>query len=301
MGEKISKAWPNKNLVKISICVTIFGEKEETVRCLLTALNKQTFKPDEIIIIDAKDYNNCSRSVGRNIAIKKARNEIIAITDAGCVPHRDWLARLCSSFEKVEVKNLVVVGGYRMIAKNDFEKAESIFLGTQRKDINNNFMPSARSMAFTKSIWKKVGGFPEKLDNTAEDTLFNVELIKAGAKFVVAKNAVVDWQMPDSIKNFYLKIKNYARGDAESGIWWHPAKKWKTHNLKVMTIFGRYLLAFIFLAFGFYGILWGYIGIYMLYGYSKAKLWGIYLQFISDFACIIGFSHGIFSYCFKRT
>lgn len=284
---------------KISVCITTFNESEETIKKLTSALNSQTLKPNEIIIIDAKDYNNCSRSKGRNIAIKKTKNEIIAITDAGCVPHRGWLARLCSSFEKVEVKNLVVVGGYRMIAKNDFEKAESIFLGTQRKDMNNNFMPSARSMAFTKSIWKKAGGFPEELDNTAEDTLFNVELIRAGAKFVVAKNAVVDWQMPDSIKNFYLKIKNYARGDAESGIWWHPVKKLKTHNLKILTIFLRYLvLILLFLINKPLCLL--YVLCYMLYGYSKAKHWGILLQFVSDFACIIGFSHGIFSYCFKR-
>lgn len=302
--------------MKVSVCITTFNEKTETIKKLLDALKSQTLKPDEIIIVDASAspiFNSqftisnefsisnlqfinragVSRARGRNIAIGKARNEIIALTDAGCIPHKDWLTRLCSKFEIGEVKKNVVAGGYRMVANNSFQKAERIFLGVRTKDMGRDFMASARSMAFTKTIWKKAGGFPESLNDTAEDTIFNLNLLNAGAKFVVTKNAVVDWQMPNSIKNFYLKIKNYARGDAQSGIWWHPVKKFKTHNLKILTIFGRYLLAFIFLAFGFYKLLLLYVLCYMLYAYKKAKWWGIVLQFVSDFACIIGFSHGL--------
>ncbi len=268
--------------LRISVCITIYNEKKETIKKLLDALNTQTLKPDEIIIIDAKDYDNCSRSKGRNIAIRKAKNEIIAITDAGCVPHKDWLENI--SHPPGVINWNVVAGGYEMVTSNHFQEACKMFLGVSTKDMDSDFMPSARSMAFTKTIWKKAGGFPEKLDNTAEDTLFNVNLIKAGAKFVVAKDAIVDWQMPDSIKNFYLKIKNYAQGDAESGIWWHPVKKWQTHNIKILTIFLRYILFVLFP--------W-LILIYIIYSYYKAGLWGIILQFTSDFAGIIGFSHGI--------
>lgn len=211
--------------MKVSVCVTTFNEKEETIKKLLVALNSQTLKPDEIIIIDAKDYNNCSRSKGRNIAIKKARNEIIVITDAGCIPHKNWLEKITKPFLS---KNIDVVSGvYKMVVKNNFERACAVFLGIQQKDIDDNFMPSARSMAFTKNIWQKVGGFPEKLNNTAEDTLFNLKLIKIGAKFIVVKSAVVDWYIPETLHEFIKKIYNYAKGDAESGIWWHIQKNGK--------------------------------------------------------------------------
>lgn len=291
--------------MKVSVCITIFNEKEETVTKLLDALNNQTLKPDEVIVIDAKDYNNCSRSKGRNIAIKKARNEIIAITDAGCVPHKDWLRNLTIHLggdlrSPSEESRTVVAGGYRMIAKNSFQKAESIFLGVDPKNMDENFMPSARSMAFTKTIWKKAGGFPEELDNTAEDTVFNLRLFKVGGKFTVATDAAVDWQMPRTIYDFGLKIYGYAKGDAESGIWWHPVKQLKTHNLKVLTIFGRYFLAFVLLEIG-YWYLFVYICIYLSFAYRKAGLWGIILQFVSDFACIIGFTHGLLQASIKRT
>lgn len=301
---------------KVSVCVTVYNESKETINKLLTALNRQTLKPNEIILIDASEKTQrfkksktlsnlkiinktgISRSGGRNIAIKKAKNEIVAITDSGCIPHKDWLEKLTDPFKNENVD--VVSGFYKMVSRNNFEKTEAVFLGVAQKDMNSDFMPSARSMAFTKTIWKKAGGFPENLNDTAEDNVFNLNLLKTGAKFVVAKNAIVDWYMPETIKNYYLKIKNYARGDAQSGIWWHPVKKWKTHNLKVMTIFVRYMLfVFVFVNLG-YGYLGGIMGIYMLYAYKKASMWGIILQFISDFACIIGFSHGIFSYCIKR-
>lgn len=292
-------------LLKISVCITVFNETKETINKLLVALKLQTLKPDEIIIIDAKDYKNCSRSKGRNIAISKAKNKIIAITDAGCIPHRNWLERITKPFLHTDID--VVAGGYNMTVnqslslrgKNSFQKAESKFLGVNQKDMDDDFMPSARSIAFTKAIWKKVGGFPENLKNTAEDTMFNINLISAGAKFVIVPDAVVDWAMPDSVKDFYLKIFNYASGDAHSGIWWHPVKKLKTHNLKVMTIFLRYIvLILLFLSNKYLCLL--YVLCYVLYAYRKAKTWGIILQFTSDFACIIGFSHGIFKSNFKR-
>lgn len=290
--------------MKTSVCITTFDEKEETIKSLLHALNDQTLKPDEIIIIDAKDYDNCSRSKGRNIAIKKAKNEIIAITDAGCIPHRDWLEKL--------VKNLdpssqsydeagVVAGSYEMITNNNFQKAESVFLGTLQKDINDDFMPSARSMALTKSVWKKASGFPEELENTAEDTVFDVRLLNVGAKFTVVKDAVVDWSLPENLFGFIKSIYNYAKGDAESGIWWHPTKRLKTHNLKILTIFARYLAFFLIYSIFDYRILGLVLVVYMLFANSKAKYWGIILQFTSDIAGIIGFSHGILQTSFKRT
>ncbi|KKP40725.1 hypothetical protein A2130_04055 [Candidatus Woesebacteria bacterium GWC2_33_12] len=285
--------------MKVSVCVTTKNEREETIKKLFDALNNQTLKPNEIIIIDAKDYDNCSRSIGRNIAIKKAKNEIIALTDVGCLPKKDWLEKLTKPFQQ---KNIDVVAGfYNMTYKNNLQKSMRKFLGVLPSKFNKqslllrskNFLPSARSMAFTKSIWKKAGGFPEKLSGTAEDTLFNVNLIKAGVKFVTAKNAIVEWGMPETISNFQLAIFNYAEGDGQAGIWWHPTKRFQSHNIKISLIYLRYLLAFIFLAFGYYGTLGVFTGIYMLYAFGKAGLWGLILQPVSDIAVMAGFIRGI--------
>lgn len=302
---------------KISVCVTIFNESLESINKLLNALSNQSLKADEVIIVDATKVNNyqtsiikqykklnlkfinrfgTSRAKGRNIAVNKAKNEIIAITDAGCLPHKDWLEEISKPFSSVSSRHgltaIVVAGGYEMVTSNHFQEACKTFLGTKKEDIDSNFMPSARSMAFTKTIWKKAGRFPENLDDTAEDTVFNLNLLRSGAKFVVAKNAVVDWYMPTSIKGFYLKIKNYAKGDAQSCVWWHPVKKWKTHNIKVLSIFLRYLVL-IAAYLTSQPLFWLLAVGYLLFAFMKAGFWGIYLQFISDFACMVGFLSGV--------
>ena len=275
--------------IKVSVCITSFNETKSDIDNLIKALKKQSLKPDEIIVVDAKDYDNCSRSKGRNIAIKSSKNKIIAITDVGCIPHKHWLKNITKPFLNKKVD--VVSGLYKMKYKNSLQKSMKIFLGID-KDIDNNFQPSARSMAFTKSIWKKAGMFPEKLSNTAEDTLFNFNLLKIGAKFEVMQTAVVDWYLPKTFFEFFKKIYNYSKGDAQTKIWWHPIKKLKTHNIKIVTVYLRYIV-FAILAFINLKLFLICISIYFVYTTLKAGLYGFPLQIVSDFAVIIGFSHGL--------
>lgn len=317
--------------LKITVCVTTFNEKKEAIEKLLDALNNQTLKPDEIIIVDADknsklkkfqnskqfknlkiiNIQNISRAEGRNIAIKKARNEIIATTDVGCVPRRDWLEKLVRPFEIASSKiprNDTVVGGFyemtykqslaNFVGKNNLQKAMRVYLGVLPKNFDNNFMPSARSMAFTKTIWKKAGGFPENLDNTAEDTLFNVNLIKAGATFTPVKNAVVEWGTPKSIYDFGFKIYEYATGDAESGIWFHPVKRLQSHNIKILSIYLRYIVCFLLLVIS-KPLFFLFAIAYCLFAIRKAGIYGPFLQIVSDFAVMAGFARGILKRCVK--
>jgi cellulose synthase/poly-beta-1,6-N-acetylglucosamine synthase-like glycosyltransferase len=291
--------------MSISVCITAKDSKEEIVK-LLKFLDKQLVRPKEVVLVNAeksklqnlntkKNLNfelkiinkpNISRGEGRNLAVKTAKNEIIVMTDVGCIPRRDWLERITEpikiAMSRAPHNDTVVAGWYEMTYENNLQKAMSIFLGPN--NMPKDFLPSTRSIAFTKSVWKKAGGFPDL--NIAEDTVFNYRLLKNNIKIVRAKDAVVEWQMPGSVKSFQSKVFKYALGDLESGIWWHPVKRWKTHNLKVISILLRYLLAFGLLAFGLWKILLLYALFYMLYAYNKAKWWGIVLQFVSDIAII---------------
>ncbi|MFH1610783.1 MAG: glycosyltransferase, partial [Patescibacteria group bacterium] len=211
----------------ISVCITILNE-EKTISTLLDSLISQSKEPNEIIIIDGgsedktlgiikhfqKKYKfikllkeKCNRAKGRNLAVDIAKNEIIVMTDAGCIPTKNWLKNITEPFLFSNVD--IVVGFYHMIYKNKLQKAESFFLGVLPNNFSNTFLPSTRSMAFKKEIWEKVGGFPEYLDEAAEDTVFNYKLIKNNAKFVRVKNAVVEWGMPESIKDYFKKIFTY--------------------------------------------------------------------------------------------
>lgn len=329
--------------MNISICITVLNE-EKTIGALLDSLLNQSKKPDEIVIVDGKSKDktveiinhyqkrfgkirllkeNCSRAKGRNLSVEIAKGDVILMTDAGCIASRNWLKNITEPFELNEKEKSrcceanqppklivdIVAGFYKMGVKNNFQKAESVFLGTQPKDFDITFLPSTRSIAFTKQIWEKVGGFPENLTGAAEDTVFNYKLIKAGAKFARVKNAIVEWGMPETVGQFKSKIADYAKGDAKSKIWFFPGKDLASHNIKALSILSRYFLAFIFLAFSIYyrlspiywfiGLLgywsWAFRKVYLVFSDRRVALWGPILQIVSDVGVMSGFLQGIFN------
>lgn len=316
--------------MKISVCITTFNE-ERSLGNLLDSLIHQTKKPNEIIIVDGgstdgtrkiidnygKKYGNirgifrkCIRAKGRNLGVKLAKNKIIAITDAGCVVDKNWLKLITGPFKDRTID--IAAGFYRMRirpssankmrTRNSFEKAESLFLGVLPNDFNSSFLPSTRSIAFTKGAWKTIGGFPERKENSAEDTDFNYQAIKLGMKYARVKNAIVEWGIPDNLFGFIQKIYSYAKWDAEYGIWWNPIQKFSSHNVKAIFVFLRYLTGLSLLAIFFISANPLFLNLavlfflfYLLWAFKKSGAWGIVLQLSCDFAVMAGFISGIIS------
>lgn len=311
--------------MNISICITTFNE-EGNIGTLIDSLLNQTKKPTEIVIVDggSKDktvdiirhyqkkdskikllVEKCSRAKGRNIGIEIAKSEIIAITDAGCIAHPDWLEEITGPFVHEEVD--ISAGFYKMIGENPMQKAMSVFLGVMPRNFGINFLPSTRSMAFRKTAWEEVGGFPEGRGNSAEDTDFNYKAVKLGMKYARVKNAIVEWGMPRTIREFRFKIQEYAKWDVRYGIWWHPAKGLASHNIKALSVLLRYLVGFLVLVLSFkftslFPILliclfayfiWAFRKIYIEFGDYRIAIWGPILQMISDFGVMSGFLSGI--------
>lgn len=311
--------------MNISICITVFNERK-TIAPLIESLLKQSLKAHEIVIVDGgskddtvkiiKDFQKknkyikliqkkCTRAEGRNIGIKSAKNQIIAITDAGCTLHRDWLKNITKPFKNKSVD--VSAGFYKMVGKAPIQKAMSIFLGVTPKNFKNNFLPSTRSMAFTKKAWKVVGGFPEGRENSAEDTDFNYKAVKFGLKYARVKTAIAEWGMPAKLSDFQFKIYTYALWDARYGIWWHPAKGLASHNIKASFIVFRYFAAllililafkniYLFPIFGFLILLyvfWSYRKVYKEFGENKVAIYGPVLQIASDLAVSVGLLQGL--------
>lgn len=308
--------------MKASVVVTTCNE-EESIGKLLESLVKQSLKPNEIVIVDSessdktveliKEFNQdvinikliskkCTRGEGRNIGVEKAKSEIITMTDAGCVADTNWLERITKPLENDDVD--AVAGFYKMTAKSAFQKAAAVFLGTLPTQFNDNFLPSTRSIAFTKSIWKKVGGFPNL--NTAEDTVFNFRLINYGAGIKRVKSARVEWRIPSDLSQVLKKMFNYAKGDAESNLWKYNTNSYTSHNIKVLLIYFRYILGIFLLIISTVSPLFMYILILSLISYClwsfwkvyshtreiRAGLWGIVLQITSDLTVMSGFLIG---------
>lgn len=312
--------------MNISICITTLNE-EKSIGQLLDGLYSQSKKADEIIIVDAgstdktveiinhyqKRYGNlkllrekCSRAKGRNLGVEISKNEIIAMTDAGCVPRSDWLKNITIPFETDRVG--VSAGFYIMTGGTPVSRAMSVFLGTAPHNFDVSFLPSTRSIAFRKSVWQGIGGFPESAVGAAEDTVFNYNLLKSGVKLARVKNAIVEWGMPGDIKEFFWKIFNYAKGDAKSKIWLFPGKSLTSHNIKALSIVLRYLFAIIlfiycltvnaplllvwFLGFLVY-LFWAFRKVLIEKGKVEVAIWGPVLQIVCDCGVMGGFLSGL--------
>lgn len=311
--------------MKISVCLTIYNEERSIARTIETIL-QQTKSPNEIVIVDGGSVDGtvdiirhyqkkdkriklltckCSRSKGRNLTVELSSNEIIAMTDAGCMPNRDWLEKLTSPFINTDVD--MVAGFYEMTGNTNFQKAAAVFLGVTPRKFDINFLPSTRSVAFKKTLWEEVGGFPEALTDTAEDTVFNEKVVKSGAKIARVKSAVVEWGMPDELNEVLLKMFHYAKGDAKSGIWFSRVKGITSHNILIISHFARYILLIGSIVLAIVGLFsplipilllglytyWAFRKVFIETGNVISSLYGIVIQYTSDFAVMAGFLAGI--------
>lgn len=213
--------------MKISFVATVLDE-ENSIDEFIRSILHQSKKSDEIIIVDggSKDktveklkahkkvtlyIKEGNRSKGRNFGVAHAKHEIILISDAGCILEKDWIKNITAPFHDEVIA--VVSGYYKPIAKTTFEKSLAAYTCVMPDKVDpKEFLPSSRSIAFRKSAWKKVGGYPEYLD-TCEDLVFAKHMKKTGMKFAFVKNALVYWPQRQNIKQAFQQFYLYAYGD----------------------------------------------------------------------------------------
>lgn len=242
---------------KISVIITVFNE-ENSIALLLSALNKQSLAPDEVCIVDAgssddttsiiqtmiktkssfsiklKIIPGCNRSIGRNQAIKLATGNIIAVTDAGCIPYHTWLERLTKPLR--DDKSLVVAGFYSVKPKSRWQAIFAWYLATMPENVASDFLPSSRSIAFLKRIHHQVGGYPEHL-STCEDLIF-AKRLQEETKIDIIKDALVEWELPINLNKFFIQVSNYALGDIQA--------RYKPHLHTIYRVILRYCFFLIF-------------------------------------------------------
>lgn len=223
--------------MKVSLITTERNEADAIEQFLDSALNQST-APDEIIIADGGSTDGTveiieqyakkdprirlisspgNRSVGRNAATEASNNEVIAVTDVGSRLDKDWLKNITKPFQD-NPEAMVVAGFFKPAPRTFFEKVSSTLMLNPNDKINlATWLPSSRSIAYKKTAWKAVGGYPEHT-NFNEDTPFDLALKAKGYKFEDGLKAIVWWRPRPNLKEFYKQYYWYAVGDGIDSI-----------------------------------------------------------------------------------
>ena len=234
--------------MKVSVILTVLNESE-SIRAVLDTLAAQTRPPDEVVIADGgsrdstlailREYDEAGRlplrvieapganiAQGRNAAIRAASGEIIVSTDAGVRCEPDWLEKLIhpltpdpSPLPTAGERGVVAVAGFfRPDPQNVFEMALGATTLPDVRDVNpQTFLPSSRSVAFYKSAWEAVGGYPEWLDY-CEDVIFDLKMREKFGPFVFVPEAVVHFRPRPNLRAFFRQYHRYARGDGKANL-----------------------------------------------------------------------------------
>ncbi len=239
----------------MSVVTTVLDEAGPT-DVLLTALRAQLAADDEVIVVDGGSTDptvevvrqhavedarirlivaaGAGISRGRNVGVAAATNDLIACTDAGCLPAPDWLGALRRAVSARSDADLWT-GTYRVTARTAWERALAVTAYPQVDELpartpwvalygrlfGRRFdasMPTGRSVAFTRAAWRRAGGFPEDLA-TGEDVTFGRRIVQTGGTAVLTRDAEVAWtQRPTLAGNLRMFMK-YGEG---SGYSLHP-------------------------------------------------------------------------------
>jgi glycosyltransferase involved in cell wall biosynthesis len=219
----------------VSVCVAARDEAAAIVR-LLESLLGQTLRPDEIVVADGGSADATATEAerfgdqgvrvrvlrigealpgrGRNAAIEAARNDWVALIDAGCTASPTWLQELVRSVR--ETPSEVALGSYEPVADNDWSEAFVRTIVAPRAPATGCRPASVASLLLHRDAWRDAGRFPETL-RAAEDLVFLSRLEDRGLPLRRACGAVVHWSVPRSLRAAFAKLRQYSRWHAEAG------------------------------------------------------------------------------------
>jgi len=189
-------------MATVSVIATVLNEKENIAR-LVQSLLQQTPLAADIVIVDGGSTDgtwewlqqaaithptlrpirdeSCSLkftpgpvSKGRNVAIAAARSDLIACADAGCTYGPEWLAELAGPLMRGEAEYALGGACLDLTDATVWDLASAPFLGVKMSADEPTKSCTARSMAFTKDLWQRIGGFPQSV-LLGDDTWFDLE------------------------------------------------------------------------------------------------------------------------------
>ncbi len=214
------------NKPKVSVIIPAYNG-EDFLGEAVESINKQTYQPLEIIIVDdgstdktaeiAKGLNGNVKylyqahsggpATGRNRGIREAQGELIAFLDQDDLFSEDKLALQVSKM-KEQPKLDVVLGRTQKLrlreVKNEKYELEKYF------QPNVSLMPA--SALFRKSVFGKVGLFDEGMKYYGNDYDWFMRARELGVLLLIQKETTLFWRMHNNNQSHDKSIRDLSQG-----------------------------------------------------------------------------------------
>lgn len=226
---------------KISVVIPVKNGEKSIGKCL-EAVFSQKYLPHEVIVIDGhssdKTVEIASKfpvrtvyedfgTVGgaRQIGIENSSCELIAFTDADCIPEKNWLENLVKEMKE----NISGVGGcIKNVGRDTWGKPIALtsdtFLGSGNSVQGRIFKEKryVKSISGCNSLYRKedlitVGGFDTTL-HINEDTDLSLRLSKIG-KLLYTPDAAVLHDQSRELKAFAKRMYQFGYGRGKLRLW----------------------------------------------------------------------------------
>lgn len=232
-----------------SIVIPAYNAERTLARCLEACL-EQSYPRVEVLVVDDGSTDGTAQIAGkypvryfrqenrgpaaaRNKGAREAFGEILAFTDADCIPERAWIERLAAALDD----GSGAAGGTYAIANPESLLArmvhEEIVLRHTRLDRDPDFLGSF-NVAFRKEVFDAAGGFDETFTMASgEDNDLSYRLQELGYRLRFVPNARVAHFHPSRLLPYlctqmhhgFWRVKLYVkhparlrRGDQYAGL-----------------------------------------------------------------------------------
>ncbi|HZP22502.1 MAG TPA: glycosyltransferase, partial [Terriglobales bacterium] len=226
----------------VSVTATVLNEADD-IDALVSTLAEQTLRP-EVIVVDGGSTDgtwerlqaaqfkypglvairdeSCNLKAsrgpiarGRNVGIAAAHSEIIACADCGCVYDPEWLDRLTAPIRNGDAEYTLGGSCFDPQDQTMWDLASAPFFGLKQRADGTTRSCTARSMAFRKELWRRVGGFPET-SFLGEDTSFDL-LVRKFVTPVYAERAQAIYRPHHTLKSALSMMARYGVADGVLG------------------------------------------------------------------------------------
>jgi len=167
-------------------------------------------------LIEASEKKYSGKKGALQVGIENSRNDFIVITDADCKPESGWLSKISCAFENgydFVFGVAPIRSGSLFVEKlSAFENLRNTFLSISAVGLNIPYSAAARSFAFRKSAFDKVGGYSNTTETlSGDDDLLLREAVKHKMKIgtVLESDAFVFSDPPKTFTEYFRQKKRH--------------------------------------------------------------------------------------------